>query len=284
MVQRLFDQALYRRRQARAQAAGPCEFLRDRVGAEFTHRLSLINREFARALDISTRPLPALPNVGKELLVHLPVVAGAGGQGVMAVASSEALPVAPAVFDLVLSGLALHAIDDLPGALAQIQVVLKPDGLFMAAMFGGDTLGELKMALAAAESEVIDGVTLRIAPFATLRDVGGLLQRAGFTLAVVDRDEITVRYASPLSLMHDLRAMGETNILHGRSRAPLRRQVLERAMAIYQERFADPDGKIRATFEIFHLSGWRPHSSQQQPLRPGSARRHLSEVLPGPKL
>lgn len=279
MRQILFDRALYRRRQVRAQAICADDFLRHRVVSDIAHRLSLIKRSFARVLDISARPLPLPPGLGDDLLVTMPVVEGRRPPGHVVVADCAALPIAPSVFDLVISGLALHSIDDLPGTLAQCRAVLKPDGLLLAAMFGGDTLAELKFALAAAESQMTGGVSPRIFPFATLRDVGGLLQRAGFTLPVVDRDKIVVRYESPLRLMHDLRAMGETNILRARARHPLRRRVLQRAMAIYREKFAQADGKVPATFEVFHLSGWRAHPSQQQPLRPGSARRQLADVL-----
>ena len=282
MAQMLFDRVLYRRAQARALAIGPCDFLRDRIADDFGQTLSLVNRSFTSVLDASARSLPAIAGLGGAGMVRMPVVAQPSAGGRAVVAQNTELPFAPANFDLVVSGLSLHCVDDLPGALVQCQAVLKPDGLFLAAMFGGDTLRELKMSLAAAEAELTGGVSPRVFPFATLRDVGGLLQRAGFTLPVVDRDEIIVRYGDPLKLMHDLRAMGETNILLGRSRRPLRRKVLERACAIYRENHADPDGKVRATFEIFHLSGWRAHPSQQKPLRPGSARVHLSDVLPGP--
>jgi len=279
MRELLFDRALYRRRQTRAQASGAQDFLGDRVASELAQRLSLIKRDFTRVLDISARPLPLPPGLGDDLLVHMTLVEAAPAPGLMAVADCAGLPFAPDTFDLVVSGLQLHSVDDVPGVLAQCRQVLKPDGLLLAAMFGGDTLVELKIALAAAESEITGGVSPRIYPFATLRDVGTLLQRAGFTLPVVDRDEIVVRYENPARLMHDLRAMGETNILRARARLPLRRQVLRRAGEIYHEKFSQADGKIPATFEIYHLSGWRAHPSQQQPLRPGTARRQLADVL-----
>ena len=151
--------------------------------------------------------------------------------------------------------------------------------MFLAALLGGDTLTELRQAFAAAEAEIEDGVSPRVAPFADLRDLGSLLQRAGFALPVTDVDRLTVRYASPLALMHDLRCMGATNSLADRRRSPLKRATLARMLDIYTERFADPDGRIRATFEIVWLSGWAPHASQQQPLQPGSARTRLADAL-----
>ena len=156
---------------------------------------------------------------------------------------------------------------------------LKPDGLFLAALIGGETLTELRQSFAAAESEVEAGVSPRVAPFADLRDLGALLQRAGFALPVTDVDRITVRYDTVFALMHDLRRMGATNALIDRRRVPLRRATLMRMAEIYGERFSDDDGRIRATFEIIWLSGWAPHPSQQQPLRPGSAKTRLADAL-----
>jgi hypothetical protein len=163
--------------------------------------------------------------------------------------------------------------------LVQIRRALRPDGLLLAALLGGDTLIELRQALAEAEAEVEDGISPRVIPFADLRDLGGLLQRAGFALPVTDVDRVTVRYASPVALMHDLRRMGATNMLTERRRRPTRRATLMRMIEIYGDRFADADGRVRATFEIVWLSGWAPHESQQQPLRPGSAQRRLADAL-----
>jgi SAM-dependent methyltransferase len=194
-------------------------------------------------------------------------------------ADEEALPFRDGSLDLVLSALALHFVNDLPGTLVQIRRALRPDGLFVAALLGGDTLTELRQAFAAAEAEMEDGISPRVLPFADLRDLGGLLQRAGFALPVTDIDRLTVRYASPLALMQDLRRMGATNPLVDRRRRPLRRATLRRMLEIYAARFADPDQRIRATFEIVFLSGWAPHESQQQPLNPGSARARLADAL-----
>ena len=181
--------------------------------------------------------------------------------------------------DLVVSALALQFVNDLPGALIQIRRALKPDGLLLAALIGGDSLTELRSAFAAAESEVEGGISPRVAPFADIRELGSLLQRAGFALPVVDSERVAVRYDSALALMRDLRRMGATNILHERLRTPLKRSTLERVMAIYANRFADADGRVRATFEIIWLSGWVPHESQQKPLKPGSAAQRLADAL-----
>ena len=177
------------------------------------------------------------------------------------------------------SALALHFVNDLPGTLIQIRRALKPDGLFLAAMLGGDTLTELRQAFAAAESEIEGGVSPRVAPFTDVREMGALLQRAGFALPVTDVDRLTVRYSSAFTLMAELRRMGATNALAERRRTPLRRATLDRMAEIYARRFADRDGKIRATFEIIWLSGWAPHESQQKPLRPGSAQTRLADAL-----
>src|SRR6185437_15055784 len=191
----------------------------------------------------------------------------------------ETLPFAPESLDLALSALGFQFADDLPGMLAQIRRALKPDGLLLAAMIGGDTLTELRQSFAAAEAECEGGVSPRVAPFADLRDLGGLLQRAGLALPVTDVDRVVVRYDSALALMADLRRMGATNILIERRRTPTRRATLLRTAQIYGERFADPDGRIRATFDVIWLSAWAPHESQQKPLRPGSGRVSLEEAI-----
>ena len=194
---------------------------------------------------------------------------------------TEPLELAPESIDLAVSGLALQFVNDLPGVLAQIRRTLKPDGLLLAAMIGGDTLTELRQSFAAAEAELEGGVSPRVAPFADLRDVGALLQRAGFALPVTDVDRIVVRYDNAFALMQDLRRMGATNVLVERRRAPTRRTTLLRMAQIYGERFADPDRRIRATFDLVWLSGWAPHESQQQPLQPGSAKASLADAVKG---
>ena len=186
---------------------------------------------------------------------------------------------AKASLDLVVSALALQFVNDLPGVLVQVRRALKPDGLFLAALIGGDTLTELRQSFAAAESEIEGGVSPRVAPFADLRDLGALLQRAGFALPVTDIERVTVRYDSAFALMRDLRRMGATNALLDRRRTPLKRATLMRMAEIYAQRFADSDGRLRATFEIVWLSGWAPHPDQQQPLKPGSAQARLADAL-----
>jgi SAM-dependent methyltransferase len=286
----VFDRRLLRDRRARALALGPATFLMERVAADFGERLATILRRFERAVDLGT-PTGDLRRVLAESGKAGTIVAATSGVRLRGdetaadaakfwvVADEELLPFADGSLDLVVSALALQFVNDLPGTLIQIRRALKPDGLLLAALLGGDTLTELRQAFAAAESEVEGGVSPRVAPFADLRDLGGLLQRAGFALPVADVDRLTVRYATVGALMHDLRRMGATNPLVARRREPLKRTTLARMTEIYRERFADSDGRIRATFEIVWLSGWAPHVSQQQPLRPGTARKRLADAL-----
>jgi len=201
------------------------------------------------------------------------------GDGASLVADEERPPFADGRFDLAVSLLSLHGVNDLPGALLRIRQCLRPDGLFMGCLLGGATLTELRQAFTAAEAEVEGGASPRVAPFADVREMGGLLQRAGFALPVTDADTLTVRYGDALALMRDLRAMGLTNTLVARHRKPLRRAMLMRLAAIYAERFAAADGRVPATFELIWLSGWAPHESQQKPLRPGSAKARLAAAL-----
>jgi SAM-dependent methyltransferase len=269
---RLFDRALLRARQDRARRTGAEMFLLERVSADLAERLQAVTRRFSHGADLGTP--------GDQVRRAL-----AGQTELKSIAlpdnDNDALPLATSSVDLVVSALALHAVNDLPGVLAQIRRALKPDGLFLAAMAGGDTLTELRQAFAAAETEVEGGISPRVAPFADLRDVGALLQRAGFALPVTDVDRIVVRYDNAFALMQDLRRMGATNVLVERRRVPLRRATLLRMAAIYSERFADADGRIRATFDIVWMSGWAPHESQQKPLKPGSAKMSLEEAVKG---
>jgi SAM-dependent methyltransferase len=195
------------------------------------------------------------------------------------VAREDALPLAEGRLDLALSLLALQFVDDLPGTLLQVRRALRPDGLFLAALIGGGSLSELRQAFSAAEIELEGGVSPRVSPFVDLRDLGGLLQRAGFALPVTDSEMVTVRYDDVFGLMRDLRAMGATNVLLERRRTPTRRSTLLRMAEIYRDRFADADGRVRATFEIVWASGWAPDASQPKPLRPGSARARLADAL-----
>jgi SAM-dependent methyltransferase len=274
---RLFDRTLLDQRRRRA-AKAPADFLLHAVVDDLADRLAAVKRTFATAIDLGT-PTPLLANRLRATgqVAHLARIDRIGNADI--VGDPELVPLAPASVDLIVSALALHWSDDLPGVLAQIRAALKPDGLFLAAFLGGETLTELRQALAQAEEEVTGGASPRVAPFAELRTAGALLQRADFALPVIDQDRRTVRYDTALHLMRDLRAMGAANALVERSRKPLRRQVLIRAAAIYAERFSDPDGRIRATFDVISLSGWAPHASQQQPLKPGSAKARLADAL-----
>ena len=269
IVPTIFDRATLRKRLARAQHATPATFLLDRVTEDMAERLHAILREFPDARDLGT-PLDALrPVLAGRLphLTHLPI------------ADDEHLALAPMSLDLVVSALALQFVNDLPGVLAQIHNALRPDGLLLAAMTGGDTLTELRQSFAAAESEVEGGMSPHVAPLADLRDIGALLQRARFALPVTDVDRVVVRYNDAFALMHDLRRMGATNVMTQRRRTPLRRATLLRMAEFYAQNFSDSDGRIRATFDIIWIAGWKPHESQQKPLKPGSASARLEDAI-----
>jgi SAM-dependent methyltransferase len=263
----IFDPALVRRRRGRAAMLGPATFLIERVAGEMAERLASVLRKFEHATDLS--PTDHVRQALAGTIDHIVAVEP----------TDETFRFEAAPSDLVVSALALQAVNDLPGALVQIRRALRPDGLFLAALLGGDTLTELRQSFAAAEAEVEGGVSPRVAPFVDLRDMGSLLQRAKFALPVTDVDRVTVRYTTPFALMRELRRMGATNPLVERRRVPLRRATLLRMAELYAQRFSDPDGKVRATFEIVWLSGWAPHESQQKPLAPGSARTRLADVL-----
>jgi SAM-dependent methyltransferase len=268
---RLFDRALLRERQDRAARLGSATFLLDRIAEDMTERQQAVLREFSDGIDLATpgdQVRAALAgNIAQLREVMLPL------------SDTERLALVPASLDLVVSALALQFVNDLPGVFTQIRRALKPDGLFLAAMIGGETLTELRQSFAAAEAEIEGGVSPRVAPFVDLRDLGALLQRAGFALPVTDVDRIVVRYDNAFALMQDLRRMGATNILNERRRAPSRRATFLKMAQIYAERFSDPDGRIRATFDVVWLSGWAPHESQQKPLKPGSAKMSLAEAV-----
>ncbi len=280
----IFDRRLLRARQQRARALGPETFLLDRVAEELAERLMAVLRRFERAVDLGT-PTDAVAHAlaasGKveTIVAATPDAAQRDASLLRVAADEEALPFADGSLDLVVSALALQFVNDLPGALIQIRRALKPDGLLLAALIGGESLSELREAFAQAESEIEGGVSPRVAPFADLRELGALLQRAGFALPVVDSDRLTVRYQSVLALMRDLRRMGATNALSERRRSSLKRATLARMAEIYAQRFADADGRLRASFEVVWLSGWAPHESQQKPLKPGSAAQRLADAL-----
>jgi SAM-dependent methyltransferase len=286
---RLFDRALHAKRLTRAAPGfAAADFLQRRAALDLVERLEAIMRDFPRAVDLSARngafaqalaDSDAAPRVGLLIETDLSRAMLAGRGGPRAVLDEERLPFAPQSLDLIVSTLGLHWTNDVVGALVQIRRALKPDGLFLGAFLGGSTLTELRQALTDAESEILGGAGSRVSPFADSRDAAGLLQRAGFALPVADVDRVNVSYEHPLRLMADLRQMGETNVLADRHPRALTRTLLARASEIYAERFAGPDGRIRATFEIVTLTGWAPHASQPQPLQPGSAKMRLADAL-----
>ncbi len=286
---RIFDRKTHTRRRARAaDGFANHDFLVRRAAADIAERIAGINRDFALALDLGSHQgalAAALAEARMEgkpgtlISADLAPAMLAHAPGLRVAADEEALPFRDASLDLVVSLLSLHWVNDLPGALIQIRRALTPDGLFMAALFGGDTLTELRQSLAEAEIECEGGLSPRVSPFADIRDMGSLMQRAGFALPVVDTDRVVVRYADPLRLMAELRGMGETNALTERRRIPMRRSTLGRAVKIYREKFGLPDGRVPATFEIVTATGWAPHENQPKPLRPGSARTRLADAL-----
>ncbi len=283
----VFDRSLVRRRRDRAaEKLADHDFLFREIAERLVDRLNDIGRKFDRALDLGchsgalAHALTGSDKVGwlvqsdlsPAMVTHAPARARLASD-------EEALPFRSNLFDMVISGLSLHWVNDLPGTLLQIQRSLTPDGLFLATLFGGETLGELRAALTDAELEVSGGASPRVSPFVDVRDAGMLLQRAGFSLPVVDAETITVSYADPLALLHDVRGMGEANALVSRHKAPLRRAVLQRMFELYGERHATGDGRITASFQTVTLTGWKPDASQPKPLRPGSAAQRLADAL-----
>ncbi len=286
---RVFDRGLVRQRRERAVATLPnADFLFKESAERLADRLLDMARTFPLALDLGchtgqmAEALAQHPKIGtlfqSDLSPRMAAHARANGLGTVC-ADEEFLPIAANALDLVLSNLSLHWVNDLPGAFAQIRQALKPDGLFLAHMFGGDTLRELRIALFEAEGDTSGGVAPRVSPFTDVRDAGNLLTRAGFALPVVDADTITVTYTDLFKLMADLRGMGETNTVIERPKKPARRDLFLRAADIYAKRFTDARGRLTATFEIISLTAWVPHSSQQKALRPGSATTRLADAL-----
>ncbi|MGR6468296.1 methyltransferase domain-containing protein [Rhizobium sp. PAMB 3182] len=282
----IFDQALIARNRERAKnlSEGPATFLLDIAAEELAGRLGAVERQFEEAVElhggsgVTAQMLAGTGKVGHIRRVETSALFAAPGEDIL-VAPLDAVPLEPQSVNLIVSPLSLHVTNDTPGVFIQIRRALKPDGLFLAAVPGSGTLQELREAFLAAESEKTGGASPRVIPFADVRDLGALLQRAGFALPVADTENYTVRYDTMFGLMRDLRAMGMTNPLVGRSRKPLRRETLVRAAEIYAERFSDPDGRIRATFSIVYLAGWAPHENQQKPLKPGSAKVRLADAL-----
>ncbi len=282
----IFDRRVVRqRRDQKAAGYDGFDFLKAEVADRMADRLLDINRRFPAVLDLGShtgalgRLLAARPDLETLVSADLSPRMVAHAAGLRVAADEEWLPFAEESFHLAVSALSLHWVNDLPGALVQINRSLKPDGLLLAAMLGGDTLAELRHAMMQAELATEPGVAPRVSPFADIRDAGGLLQRAGFALPVADVERITVDYADAFSLMRDLQGMAETNAVIERHKAPLKRRTLIATMEAYHDLYGRPDGRIPATFDIVYLTGWAPHESQQKPLAPGSATMRLAQVL-----
>ncbi|HTO32047.1 MAG TPA: methyltransferase domain-containing protein [Pararhizobium sp.] len=282
----VFDQTLIETRRKRALRNGDpkAAFLLEIAARELAERLSVVERHFDKAVELhgytglAARFMAESGKTGEIRRVETDAAFASGDESI-SVSPLETVPLAPESVNLIVSPLSLHLTNDTPGVFIQARRALKPDGLFLAAIPGSGTLQELREVLLATESELTGGASPRVIPFADVRDIGALLQRAGFTLPVADTESYTVRYASLFSLLKDLRSMGMTNPLAARSRKPLTRKFFLRAAELYAERFGDPDGRIRATFSIIYISGWAPHESQQKPLKPGSAKQRLSDAL-----
>ena len=275
-----------RKRRALRNRVNGADFLMRDAAQELADRLSAVERRFPRAAVLLTPTglaADTLRATGKvdevvEVAAHRDLLDGPG-----TVAEGDRLPLEPSSLDLAVSLLSMQELNDIPGFLIQVRRALKPDGLFIGAMAGAGTLTELRDALLAAETQLAGGASPRVLPFADVRDAGALLQRAGFALPVADHDDLTVRYATMFDLMRDLRAMGVTNVLAGRSRRPATRALFTHAAQIYAGRHSDADGRIRATFSLVWMSGWAPADSQRKPLRPGSAQVSLARVLEDPE-
>jgi SAM-dependent methyltransferase len=282
----LFDRKLLRARRGRfAHEVTAHEFLLAHVAREIAERVALMLRPFPLALDLGAyhgvlgRRVSQLPSVGATIYAESVFELAALCPRPVLVCDEDLLPFKEASLNLIVSGLALHRVNDLPGALIQIRRALAPDGLFMAAALGAGALLELRRAFLEAEEEMQGGASPRVAPFGDIRDYGALLQRAGFALPVADAETVTMSYASPRELMREVRVLGGGNVLLARARRPLPRKTLERAEALYRERHGLPDGRISATFEIVYLTGWGPDPGQQKPLKPGSAAQRLADAL-----
>lgn len=260
----LFDFHASRRARARARALDGDRFLERAAAEGLADRLAAVTRRFEKALWIGDAAPPEIAPFAQDW-----TCAQFDAREVLALDGT---------FDLAISLFSLQWINDLPGALIQLRARLKPDGLFLAALLGGSTLVELREAFAQAEIATRGGVSPRIAPFADVRDLGSLLQRAGFALPVSDVERLNVRYGDFFALARDLRAHGLTNVMSERSRLPLRRDTLKALLEHYTGHHAE-GGKLLARFETLYLTGWAPHGSQQMPLKPGSAKTRLAEAL-----
>lgn len=267
----LFDFALLAQRRNRAVRSGFADFLYREVAGQIAERLAEVKREFRKA---------ALVGTGAEAMAAaIPPGAAVTTIDPSIQMSSETLPLEPGTHDLTISALLMHHLNDPVGHLIQLRRALKPDGLMLAALFGGQTLTELRASLAEAEAEIEGGLSPRVSPMGEIRDLGALLQRANFAMPVADSERFGVTYASPLHLMRELRAMGETNILTARRRQAMRRATLMRACDIYVQHFGTREGRVGATFEVIFLTGWAPGPDQPKALRPGSAKARLADAL-----
>lgn len=267
---RIFDRELYLARQAKARDEVQAQLLAH-VAGDLEERMAVINHQFADVLLLAPTAEPfatVLKMTGKcQNIVW------------MAPSASEALKLPPLHYDAVFHVLDLHTVNDIPGQLAQFAACLKPDGLFMACFFVGETLHELRAAWLSAESELRDGVSLRVAPMVGLRELGGLLQRAGLALPVADAETLTLRYAEPIKLLHEIKQAGFSNPMADRARGLASPRLLASVIAAYAGKFTDADGRVRATLELGWALAWKPHASQQKPLKPGSAAMSLADAL-----
>ncbi len=277
-----------RLKQHRTRAASTineCDFLLREMAERLADRLADVNRSFPLALDLGahhgvmTDVLEGRGDIGHLVQADLSEAMIRKTGGLRVVADEEALPFAENNFDLVMSCGSLHWVNDLPGTLIQIQKALKPDGLFLAILPGGETLKELRQSFEQTEMQMKGGVSPRISPFVDVRDAGSLLQRAGFALPVVDSDVLTVEYEHPLKLLADLRGMGETSALSEGNKHFISRTFMMAVMEHYTQHFVAEEGRVRASFELVTMTGWKPHESQQQPAKRGSGKMFLGDAL-----
>ncbi len=258
----LTDRTALIRNRNRASRA-PVSFLNESARDEIEDRLNMVNKTFQAAAIVS-----GAANYWHTLLPDATLIQ-----------DDDTLTLEEGSKDLVIHAMCLHWSNDPVGQMIQSIRALRPDGLFLAVCFGGETLKELRTSLAQAEADLYGGLSARIAPMGEIRDLGALLQRAGFAMPVADRVPLLVSYETPMKLMHDLRFMGEGNALTARRRTFMPRALLTRACEIYKEHFSISDGRIAATFELIILTGWAPHATQPRPLRPGSAQARLADAL-----
>ena len=266
----LFDRALGAARATRKRGA-EANILTRTIAEELGERLAFVNRRFEHVLLIAAEPEAIAERLKDGSQVQTVETRGPS--------ASDDLGLPDARYDAVFSILDLQTFNDVPGALIQIRRALKPDGLLLACLFAGETLTELRQSWLAAEAAVLGGVSPRVAPMIDVRELGGLLQRAGLALPVADLDRTMVRYADAVALIHEICELGLSNNLVGRSRTPVSRRLMGAAINHYQQTFADPDERVRATVEVAWITGWAPHESQQKPLKPGSAKARLADAL-----